>query len=1055
MKKKNRVALKISLGVLSLSGIILGAVAAKPKLNKVANANTDAANQSLNTGYVSSSTDTSAFAETVQDGQILQCFCWSYKEIMQYLPKIAAQGFTAIQTSPVQVCKEQTVDDGEGNARIAKDMWWAYYQPAAFTVDDTGDNALGTPEEFGQMCEMAHSYGVKVLVDVVANHLGNQWVADSLCERSYYYEWEIAGMPCSYEDGGYIPYTGNYWAYGSGSAVAPGSANASDTKEIDTYYYKETLKFHPYLIQDNDEPGNVTQGNIGMMDLDTSDIVVQDAVADYLEELIDYGVDGFRFDAAKHIETPYDQISSNFWPYVMQRAEARANSYGRDIYAYGEILNRPGIGRSLSWYTDCGVAITDSGMGHNIVENGGVGFSSFNYADDNDYGAYRTNMVTWAESHDNYMGTQDTHNKSETVINRSYAILSARKDFATLYCARFEDYNESTLGNVACENGWSYDCIGAVNKFHNYYATVNADELCYQSGNYTVIERFNNYQSNDNGVVIVGNQGNCSISTTHLANGTYTDAVTGNTFTVSNGVLTGYVGDSEIAVIYNAMPQTNPSISASKDSCTFKTDTLTVTYTFKNAASASVVVDGVVVSTSTTSTTYTVANLNEGETATVVVTVLGTDGSTISKTYTYTKATSMGSAYLYFANTNNWSNVYAYCWNDETGAKNSSWPGVSLTETKIDENGNTCYVLDFDLDTYDHVIFNNSNDQTVDILVSGSTEYIISGSTNGKYNVSEVEFVEFDNPGPEPYGEIEVDFANTNNWSNVYAYVWNATTLNNMGGWPGIKLTTVGTDVNGYAGYTITVNLDTYDHIIFNNGNSGNGNQTADLALDSETTGFTASGLAYDFVESDTPDNEEITVYFENTNNWSCVYAYVWNNTTLKNMGGWPGIELTSVGTDKEGYTAYAITVDLASYDCIIFNNGNSGNGNQTADLTLTSATTGFTASGASYSFEEGEVVETTITVYFLNTSNWSNVYAYVWNNSTYDNNGNWPGNMITKVGYQNGYDVYSVTVDLALYDYIIFNNGNGGNGNQTANLALNTSSTGFNAAGQTFTYIG
>ena len=111
-------------------------------------------------------TTSECFADSVQDGQILQCFCWSYNEIMEYLPDIANQGFTAIQTSPVQVCKEATL------GQTAKGSWWAYYQPAAFTIDDTGDNALGTPEEFKAMCQMAHSYGVKVLVDVVANHLG-------------------------------------------------------------------------------------------------------------------------------------------------------------------------------------------------------------------------------------------------------------------------------------------------------------------------------------------------------------------------------------------------------------------------------------------------------------------------------------------------------------------------------------------------------------------------------------------------------------------------------------------------------------------------------------------------------------------------------------------------------------------------------------------------------------------------------------------------------------------------------------------------------------------
>ena len=593
--------------------------------------------------------NSSAFADTVQDGQILQCFCWSYNEIMQYIPKIASQGFTAIQTSPVQVCKEQTVDDGEGNPRTAKGMWWAYYQPAAFTIDDTGDNALGTPEEFEQMVAMAHQYGVKVLVDVVANHLGNQWVADSLCERAYYYEWEIAGMDKPYSEGGYIPYTGKYWAYGGGQADA-GDPKASTTPVIDTYYYKDTLKFHPYSIQDNDQPGNITQGNIGMMDLDTSDPVVQDAVADYLEELIGYGVDGFRFDAAKHIETPYDQISSNFWPTVIGRAEAAASAKGKDLYCYGEILNRQGIGRKLSWYTNCGVNITDSGMGHNIVENGGSGFSSFNYADDENYENYRTHMVTWAESHDNYMGTQDTHNKSEEIINKSYAILGARKDFATLYCARFEDYETSYLGQVACLNGWSYDCVGAVNKFHNYYARENANENCYMDGGYTCVERYTGNVSSNNGIVLVGNSGNCSVGVSHLANGTYTDAVTGNTFVVNNGRITGTVGASGIAVIYNAAPVNGPSIQASLESGTIKNDSLAVTYKFRNAAAVSIKVDGKSVASNTSSTVVNVANIDEGQTVTVVVDVYGIDGTSISKTYEYTRVQSMGTAPLYFQN---------------------------------------------------------------------------------------------------------------------------------------------------------------------------------------------------------------------------------------------------------------------------------------------------------------------------------------------------------------------------------------------------------------------
>ena len=892
--------------------------------------------------YESNSSD---FADTVQDGQILQCFCWSYNEIMQYIPKIASQGFTAIQTSPVQVCKEQTVDDGEGNPRTAKGMWWAYYQPAAFTIDDTGDNALGTPEEFRQMVEMAHQYGVKVLVDVVANHLGNQWVADSLCERAYYYEWEIAGMDKPYSEGGYIPYTGKYWAYGGGQANA-GDKNASDTPVIDTYYYKDTLKFHPYSIQDNDEPGNITQGNIGMMDLDTKDPVVQDAVADYLEELISYGVDGFRFDAAKHIETPYDQISSNFWPTVIGRAEAAASALGKDLYCYGEILNRQGIGRKLSWYTNCGVNITDSGMGHNIVENGGSGFSSFNYADDENYENYRTHMVTWAESHDNYMGTQDTHNKSEEIINKSYAILGARKDFATLYCARFENYETSYLGSVACLNGWSYDSIGAINKFHNYYAKANANENCYMDNGYTCVERYTGNVASDNGIVIVGNSGNCSVGCTHLSAGTYTDAVTGNTFVVNNGKITGKVGDSGIAVIYNAAPVNGPAISASLESGLIRNDNLSVTYKFRNAAAVSITVDGKSVSSNTASTVVNVSNIDEGQTVTIVVNVYGIDGTSITKTYTYTRVYSLGFAPLYFQNSYNWSTVNAYCWNDTTGAKNQEWPGVQLNNTVLDKNGNTCYVCDFDLDQYDHVIFNNGNDQTVDILVTQSKEYTISGTLNAKYTVTESNYEAYTNPTPNPdptpdpdpiSNVITVDFENGENWSNVYAYCWNDATGAKNAQWPGEKATSLGMDTNGHNAYSYDVDLTQYDRIIFTN---NAGSQTADFTLTEKTTGFTLGGSSYDFKMK---ESHEITIYFENTVNWSNVYVYLWNNQTQVTASAWPGVKATYVGNSVNGYKVYAITVDLDQYDRVIFSNGGS---RQTVDLEINDSTTGFSISG-------------------------------------------------------------------------------------------------------------
>lgn len=44
----------------------------------------------------------------IQDGVTLHCWNWSYKNIEANMKLIAEQGFTAIQTSPIQQAKEST-----------------------------------------------------------------------------------------------------------------------------------------------------------------------------------------------------------------------------------------------------------------------------------------------------------------------------------------------------------------------------------------------------------------------------------------------------------------------------------------------------------------------------------------------------------------------------------------------------------------------------------------------------------------------------------------------------------------------------------------------------------------------------------------------------------------------------------------------------------------------------------------------------------------------------------------------------------------------------------
>lgn len=74
------------------------------------------------------------------------------------------------------------------------------------------------------------------------------------------------------------------------------------------------------------------------------------------------------------------------------------------------------------------------------------------------------------------------------------------------------------------------------------------------------------------------------------------------------------------------------------------------------------------------------------------------------------------------------------------------------------------------------------------------------------------------------------------------------------------------------------------------------------------------------------------TVYFENTNGWSTVKAYVWGNQGAGAPVAWPGASMTSVGTNEYGHKIYSITVTDPRYKNVIFNDGNS---QQTQDLRI------------------------------------------------------------------------------------------------------------------------
>lgn len=112
---------------------------------------------------------------------------------------------------------------------------------------------------------------------------------------------------------------------------------------------------------------------------------------------------------------------------------------------------------------------------------------------------------------------------------------------------------------------------------------------------------------------------------------------------------------------------------------------------------------------------------------------------------------------IYVRKPDNWSTIYAYCWNSTTGEENQKYPGVQLTDADRVEGFANTYKLEHVRDKYDRVIFSVGNDsnKTGDLTITSS-----SSDPNMNYNYyseaggwdNKSQFLEYDThyePGEE------------------------------------------------------------------------------------------------------------------------------------------------------------------------------------------------------------------------------------------------------------------------------------------------------------------
>ena len=762
---------------------------------------------------------------SMKDGTVLHAWCWSFNAIKENMAAIKEAGYTSVQTSPINA-----VVVGNGGDKKFTNQWYYHYQPTAYTI---GNYQLGTEAEFIEMNRVAEQYGIKIIVDAVLNHTTSDYSKVSS---------EIKSI--------------NNWTHGA--------------DRISNWNSRE----------------EVTQKSLlGLWELNTQNPEVQQYLLKFLKNAVSDGADGFRYDAAKHIELPGEypnQYGSNFWNVILNNGSE---------FQYGEVL-QDNISRDAD-YANL-MSITASQYGHSIRE-----ILRNRNANAGNLGNYRagvdpSKLVLWVESHDTYAnGNTDSESESAWMsdedLKLGWAMITARAKGTPLFFSRPVGggkgvrFPEQTKIGDAGSNLYKDPTIVAVNKFHNamvgqseYIRNPNGDT------NVAMIER------GTQGAVIANlSDSEKSLNTeTKLANGTYKDQISGKTYTVSNGRLSGSIARRSVLVLTKGESFDNlASLSVQgyqAGSHTFLTDTLNLTLQTSNTSEATYSVNnGAPIKFENGKVITIGSQVQFGETVTVTLSAKNAKGETVQSVYRFTKEDPNANTTIRFENPDKWTDVFVYMYNAKGEKLLGAWPGTKMEK---DGTGLLAITLPISYET-DGVKVLFSNNKGAQYPQSLGFEFKSGGTYSKDGLVAEQpdsEFKEENEELPIPFETEYVDNPELEKGQKV----------TRVEGQDGVK--------------TITYRS---EYI---------GDQLVSKTKISETVSKEPVTQVVE-VGTKVPDIEQQLahrVYFNNSQGWSKVYAYVYDNKGVPLVGNWPGKEMSQ---DEYGY--YIELGEEFAGGKVIFNN--------------------------------------------------------------------------------------------------------------------------------------
>jgi len=404
-----------------------------------------------------------------QPSTFVHLFEWNWQDVASECETYLGQnGFAAVQVSPP-------------NEHINVPQWWARYQPVSYDLESRG----GSRAEFIDMVQRCNAVGVDIYVDAVINHMA-------------------AGSG-----------TGtNGSTFGNKSYPMYSPQDFHDTCSVDNYGDR-------WQVQNCEL--------VGLADLKTESSYVRTTLANYLNDLVNIGVSGFRLDASKHM--PASDISSivsqvNGSPLVFQEvidqggeAVSASEYFSNGLvteFKYSVEIGNVFRNGSLSWLSNFGeawgfmpsyqaVVFVDN---HDNQRGHGGGGNVITFEDGRLYDLANVFMLAWPYGYPKVMSSYDFHGDTDA----GAPAVSVHNN------GNLECYSS----NWKCEHRWAYISGGVDFRDHT-------------SDNFTVTDWWTNggnqiaFGRASSGFVAINKESytmNTTLSTS-MAEGQYCNVLTG------------------------------------------------------------------------------------------------------------------------------------------------------------------------------------------------------------------------------------------------------------------------------------------------------------------------------------------------------------------------------------------------------------------------------------------------------------------------------------------------------------------------------------------------